>query len=90
MNQTLTMPLTKEAAAGLTAGDYVTISGVIYTARDAAHKRMIETLEAGGELPIPMEGTVLTIWDLPRPETEDPSGLRDPQLRAGWTGMRQS
>lgn len=59
MNQTLTMPLTKEAAAGLTAGDYVTISGVIYTARDAAHKRMIETLEAGGELPIPMEGTVL-------------------------------
>lgn len=59
MNQTLTMPLTKEAAAGLKAGDYVTISGVIYTARDAAHKRMIETLEAGGELPIPMEGTVL-------------------------------
>ena len=37
----------------------MTISGVIYTARDAAHKRMIETLEAGGELPIPMEGTVL-------------------------------
>lgn len=59
MNRKLTMPLTKEAAAGLRAGDYVTISGILYTARDAAHKRMIETLEAGGELPIPMEGTVL-------------------------------
>ncbi|WP_434310424.1 Fe-S-containing hydro-lyase [Hominifimenecus sp. rT4P-3] len=59
MNRKLTMPLTKEAAAELRAGDYVTISGIIYTARDAAHKRMIEALEAGEELPISIEGTVL-------------------------------
>ncbi|XCP85498.1 Fe-S-containing hydro-lyase [Roseburia hominis] len=45
-------PITKEKAQELKAGDYVYISGTIYTARDAAHKRMDETLSAGDELPI--------------------------------------
>ncbi len=59
MNYKLTMPLTKEAAGKLQAGDTVSITGTIYTARDAAHQRMTEALDRGEELPIPLEGTVL-------------------------------
>ncbi len=44
-------PFTKEKLAGLKAGDKVNISGIIYTARDQAHKRLIEMLAKGGELP---------------------------------------
>lgn len=59
MSIEIVTPLTKEKAAELHAGDVVTITGTIYTARDAAHKRMIETLERGEELPISMENTIL-------------------------------
>ena len=59
MSIAITTPFTKEKAAALRAGDVVTITGTIYSARDAAHKRMIETLERGEELPIPMENTIL-------------------------------
>lgn len=59
MNYKLTMPLKKEEAEKLQAGDTVSITGTIYTARDAAHKRMTEALDQGKELPIPLEGTVL-------------------------------
>ncbi len=45
-------PITKEIVSKLRAGDYVYITGTIYTARDAAHKRMHETLKEGKELPI--------------------------------------
>ena len=43
----------------LQAGDYVYISGIIYTARDAAHKRMAETLGRGGKLPFSLEGNII-------------------------------
>ena len=43
----------------LRAGDYVYLTGIIYTARDAAHKRMQETLERGEALPIELEGNVI-------------------------------
>lgn len=59
MNRTITTPLTKEVIAELKAGDYVKISGVLYTARDAAHKRMAESLEKGEELPINIEDIVV-------------------------------
>lgn len=55
----LDTPLTREKAAGLHAGDSVLISGEIYTARDAAHKRMIETLESGGTLPFPIQDQII-------------------------------
>lgn len=55
----VTTPLTPEVVAQIKAGDEVLISGVIYTARDAAHKRMVEDLAAGKGLPIPMEGAVI-------------------------------
>ena len=51
--------MTKETAITLSAGDYVYISGTIYTARDAAHKRMFETLKEGKELPIDIENNII-------------------------------
>ena len=55
----LTTPLTKEKIKSLKAGDNVTISGIIYTGRDAAHKRMCETLEKGEELPFDIKDQVI-------------------------------
>ena len=51
--------LTRERAAGLQAGDRVLLSGTVYTARDAAHKRIFELLDAGQEPPFPLEGAVI-------------------------------
>lgn len=53
------VPLSKEDAKSLKVGDYVYLTGTIYSARDAAHKRMSETLEKGEALPIEMEGNVI-------------------------------
>ncbi len=52
-------PLTKEAAKELRVGDSCLISGVIYTARDAAHKRLCELIEAGKEPPIDLKDSVI-------------------------------
>ena len=59
MEQHIKAPLDREIANQLKAGDYVYITGTIYTARDAAHKRMYETLEQGQPLPMEMEGNVI-------------------------------
>ena len=59
MEYKLTTPLTKEALAPLRAGDTVRLSGVVYTARDAAHKRMMELLDEGMPLPFPVEGAAV-------------------------------
>jgi fumarate hydratase subunit beta len=50
------MPVTREDVENLKSGDMVSISGVLYTARDAAHKRLIECLENGKELPFDVDG----------------------------------
>ena len=55
----LTAPLTHEAAKQLKAGDSCLISGVIYTARDAAHKRLCELLDAGKPLPIDLNESII-------------------------------
>ncbi|MDD3404435.1 MAG: Fe-S-containing hydro-lyase [Hespellia sp.] len=52
MEKYITAPITKEVARTLHAGDYVYITGTLYTARDAAHKRMYEILQRGESLPI--------------------------------------
>ena len=49
----------KAKAGELKAGDRVILSGTIYTSRDAAHKRLFEILDAGGELPFDIEGAVI-------------------------------
>lgn len=59
MGKHITAPLTPEVARSLRAGDSVLLSGTVYTARDAAHKRLCELVEQGGELPFPMEGAVI-------------------------------
>lgn len=59
MDRHITAPFNKEVAAQLKAGDYVYITGTIYTARDAAHKRMSEALQKQEQLPINMENNVI-------------------------------
>lgn len=59
MERYISAPIKKEELADLQAGDYVYITGTIYTARDAAHKRMQETLDKEETLPITMEGNLI-------------------------------
>ncbi len=59
MERQIQAPVTREEARQLKAGDYVYITGTIYTARDAAHKRMQETLDRGEELPFSIKGNVI-------------------------------
>lgn len=59
MDRHIIAPITKETAKTLHAGDYVYITGTIYTARDAAHKRMQETLQRGEALPLEMKENVI-------------------------------
>ena len=59
MDRHITAPITKETAKTLHAGDYVYITGTIYTARDAAHKRMQENLQRGEALPLEMKENVI-------------------------------
>lgn len=53
------VPLTDETIDTLGAGSRVTVTGTLYTARDQAHKRLVEAITAGAELPIPLAGQVL-------------------------------
>lgn len=55
----ITPPLTDEAVGNLHSGDRVVISGVIYVARDAAHKRMAEALQKGQSLPFDPQGQIV-------------------------------
>lgn len=59
MEYRITAPLDKSVVSRLRAGDYVWISGTIYTARDAAHKRMQEALDAGKELPVDWKDNII-------------------------------
>lgn len=59
MNREIKTPITEEIAKELKAGDYVYITGTIYVARDAAHKRMMEVLEEGKELPIDIKDATI-------------------------------
>lgn len=59
MDRYITVPFGKETAKELKSGDYVYLTGTIYTARDAAHKRMYETLEEGGSLPIDIQDAMI-------------------------------
>jgi len=52
-------PLTEEVVVRLRAGDRVLLSGKLYTARDAAHRRMVEALERGEPLPISLQDEII-------------------------------
>ena len=59
MEKKVRLPLTEEIINDLKAGDYVYLTGTIYTARDAAHKRMDEVLNAGEKLPLDVSGNII-------------------------------
>ena len=59
MIQELTLPLSRESVSALRAGDLVRLTGPLYTARDAAHKRLIALMAEGKPLPLPIRDQVL-------------------------------
>lgn len=99
MDQYIKAPMSKEEARKLKAGDYVYLTGTIYTARDAAHKRMYEALENAEELPFSLENNIIYYMG-PSPARENrPIGSAGPTtasrmdkytpalLDLGMTGM---
>jgi fumarate hydratase subunit beta len=69
MDQYMNTPLTTEKVEKLNAGDYVYITGTIYTARDAAHKRMYETMTEGKDIPFDLKNNIIYYLG-PTPERE--------------------
>ncbi len=59
MNRTIQVPVSREEIKALRAGDSIFLTGTIYTARDAAHKRMQEALDAGESLPFDIRDNVI-------------------------------
>lgn len=59
MEKYITTPIDNKVISDLKAGDFVYLSGTIYTARDAAHKRLFEAIENGKEIPIELENNIL-------------------------------
>lgn len=59
MQKRIQLPLTRNEARDLVAGEKLLLNGIIYTARDAAHKRMLEHKEMGMEFPIPIENVTI-------------------------------
>ncbi|MEG1287202.1 Fe-S-containing hydro-lyase [Clostridium sp.] len=59
MEKIITTPLTEEKILGLKAGDSILLSGIIYTARDAAHKRLIDLIRQKKELPLNIDGEII-------------------------------
>lgn len=69
MDKYISVPMSPEDVQNLRAGDYVYLSGTLYTARDAAHKRMYDALQEGGALPIDIKD-VLIYYMGPSPARE--------------------
>lgn len=99
MDRKINLPLTDEDVAALRAGDSVLLSGVVYTARDASHKRMVEALDQGKSLPFDIRGqTIFYVGPTPArpgrpigsaaPTTSGRMDSYSPQLiAAGLKGM---
>jgi fumarate hydratase subunit beta len=74
----LTMPLTDEDVEKLRIGDIVYLNGVMYTARDAAHKRLVDLIKEGKELPFDLKGSVIYFVGPTPPKPGDPIGSAGP------------
>ena len=84
----LTTPLSEETVKSLHAGEHVLLSGTVYTARDAAHLRMMDCLRRGEELPIALEGSVI-YYAGPTPTPPGrPIGSSARRPPPGWTPPR--
>ena len=84
MAMKITSPLSREAARSLKAGDSCLISGVIYTARDAAHKRLCELVAEGKELPLDVRTQLSISLALPPLRKVRPSALPAPPPPTVW------
>ena len=89
MNREIQVPLKEQDIETLKAGDYVYLTGTIYTARDAAHKRMYDSMKKGEPLPIELKGNVLYYLGPTRPEKGRSSVLPDRPPVAAWTNIRR-
>ena len=78
MEKHISVPLCDETVSSLQVGDYVYLSGTIYTARDAAHKRMYEALERGERLPLEMKDNVIYYMGPSPARTGRPIGSAGP------------
>jgi fumarate hydratase subunit beta len=74
----LKTPLSVEDVVNLKAGDIIYLSGILYTARDAAHKRIVDLIEAGKELPFKLEGAVIYFVGPTPPKPGEPIGSAGP------------
>jgi len=74
----ISAPLTDEVIMDLKAGDNVLIDGVIYSARDAAHKKLVELLEKGEELPVDLKGHMIYYVGPTPAKPGDPIGSAGP------------
>ena len=88
MEKHIHTPLTEEVTKDLRAGDYVYITGTIYVARDAAHQRIYEAMNANKEIAIPLENNIIYYMG-PSPAKEGQAiGSADLLQPAEWTDMR--
>jgi len=78
MAKHITTPLNDETIASLKAGDQVLLTGVVYTARDAAHKRLIALIKEGKDLPIDLQGQVIYYVGPAPAKPGDPIGSAGP------------
>lgn len=78
MDKHITTPITEEKTKDLRSGDYVYITGTIYVARDAAHKRMIEALDRGEQLPIDIKDATIYYMGPSPAREERPIGSAGP------------
>ena len=83
MQKRIQLPLTEDIIKNLRAGDNVLLSGVIFVARDAAHKRLVEALDRGqGACLLTLKVKQYTIWAFPG-QTRT-SGAAGPTTSGGW------
>ena len=73
-----TTPITEEQTRQLKAGDIVFLNGEIFTARDAAHKKLVDLIEAGEELPFELKGSIIYFVGPTPPKPGDPIGSAGP------------
>ncbi len=74
----MTTPLSDEDVSKLEAGDIVYLNGTIYTARDAAHKRLVDLIEKGEQLPFDLQGSVIYFVGPTPPKPGEPIGSAGP------------
>ena len=58
----VTLPIDNEIVENLKCGEMISLSGIIYTARDAAHQRLINCIKEGKELPFKLKGQAILCW----------------------------